>query len=173
MADCNNRNSAVLSIPKRSSLSIRRDSGLAPTTRSGVSGTDAATNKSEHRELSTEDEILSIKLRSLYNSGLSNTEAQSVIESLRGTNPTLGQDEKRISTFSKTSDLSMSPSLGVNGESSSKRVSATSPHASNLTVNTSEDTAAEKEERRDHEYAGGLEDWEDVDGGDVDRFGLP
>ena len=116
------------------------------------------------RVLSTDEEILSNRLRSMYEGGVDEDVDFTVGHiSESGQN---GANKSAGSTANMAQDscsLERIPQINVSHEEGSCKASQASADKSkreSLLV------------RKDNELAGGLEDWEDVRGGDVDRYGF-
>lgn len=116
------------------------------------------------RVLSANDETLSYKVRSMYEGG-----AEEDFSCAAGVHDKMGHGpiEVQKSSIRQVSNLSLGPAntpqITMNGESA-RRV------LSQATTNTSKRSSAIIREA--NELAGGIEDWEDLNGGDVDRYGF-
>ncbi|KAK6336582.1 hypothetical protein TWF718_009384 [Orbilia javanica] len=111
--------------------------------------------KSIIRDLTVEEELMSLKVRSLYNSGISPPEAQSSFGSIPSGSIRAGLEQNRLSAVSNRS-------IGLQADQLSVRDS----------IANSSRSLSGAEGRNDFELAGGVEDWEDIDGDDIDRYGF-
>ncbi|KAK6525526.1 hypothetical protein TWF281_010588 [Arthrobotrys megalospora] len=111
--------------------------------------------KSIIRELTVEEELMSLKVRSLYNSGISPPEAQSSLGSIPSGSIRAGLEQNRLSAVSNRS-------LGLQADQLSVRDS----------IANSARSVSGVDSRTDFELAGGVEDWEDIDADDIDRYGF-
>ncbi|KAK6343201.1 hypothetical protein TWF730_010801 [Orbilia blumenaviensis] len=111
--------------------------------------------KSIIRELTVEEELMSLKVRSLYNSGISPPEAQSSFGSIPSGSIRAGLEQNRLSAVSNRS-------IGLQADQLSVRDSIANSSRSLNGVDG----------RTDFELAGGVEDWEDIDADDIDRYGF-
>lgn len=112
------------------------------------------------RVISAHDEALSQKVRSMYEGGAeedSNSTA-GVHDKLRN----LPIEEPKLS-IRQVSNSSLYPQITMHGE-------ATHDVRSQTTATTSKRSSVIAREA--NELAGGIEDWEDLNGGDVDRYGF-
>ncbi|EPS43458.1 hypothetical protein H072_2556 [Dactylellina haptotyla CBS 200.50] len=117
------------------------------------------TGRSIVRELTIDEELLSLKVRSLYDSMVQPLESQSFVGSVPSGSVRAGLDNNRLSAISTTS-------IKPQTTSSSAR-NSTANSTKSLKLDTqSQDT------RSEFELAGGAEDWEDVDADDIDRYGF-
>ena len=116
------------------------------------------------RVLSANDEALSHKVRSMYEGG---AEDDSICAG--GLHDTMGNGpiEEQKSSIRQVSSSSLCPAnvpqITMNGESARKvpsQATTTTSKRSSIIV------------REANELAGGIEDWEDLNGGDVDRYGF-
>ena len=98
------------------------------------------------RILSADDEALSQKVRSMYQAGTDQDTAE-----IRDSLSNAGIEEEVIEDNRS--------SRGPNGHNLEKVKSHTSRRESFI-------------KREDHELAGGVEDWQDINGGDLDRYGF-
>ncbi|KAK6537731.1 hypothetical protein TWF694_011899 [Orbilia ellipsospora] len=114
------------------------------------------------RDLTIEEELLSLKVRSLYDSGVRPSESHSLLGSAPSGSIRAGLEMNRLSAISATSNRSTKPQTM---SSSARNSTANSASSLNLECNF-QDTRAE------FELAGGVEDWEDVDADDIDRYGF-
>ena len=156
-----NRGSIMLSGKRASS---QRPNGLPrPTTgrRQASKDLQAPTNTLSTKVLSTDEEMLSMKVRSMYDRGDS-TEITSI------PNFTIGQeiqeeaipgDEPESSPTAQRPPMVTPDVQDPHGEGATKPQAVNSRRASVIP-------------REDTEMAGGLEDWENIDGRDVDRYGF-
>ncbi|KAK6346979.1 hypothetical protein TWF696_007073 [Orbilia brochopaga] len=116
------------------------------------------------RELTVEEELMSLKVRSLYDSRVHAPETQSLLGSVPSGSVRAGLESNRLSAISATSNrstrLQAGPSSGRNSTANS---------AASLNI---DQTGRETDARAEFELAGGAEDWEDVDADDIDRYGF-
>ena len=143
-------NSNGATIPQVRIGGARRQPSVALNTASTVS---LPTNVPS--TISSEDEMLSRKVRSLYASGAEtgvDFEYSAIEEESQE-----GEASPRNRTFSSQTYLS-----APNASGPQRSPSAT-------TIGSRSDAASMRDE---HELAGGIEDWQDVDVGDVDRYGF-
>lgn len=157
----------MLEPPKRSSRSTKRDSAY-PVQASSLSFNDAATTRSgTARELSLEEEIMSLKVRGLYSSGISGGE----VHTFTNTPPrplsmtAMKEDHKRDSVIS-----------GFSGKSSNLAIDFIgNRHSTGMTIGSStlsmdeNGSVREMDPRTEHELAGGVEDWENIEASEIDR----
>lgn len=116
------------------------------------------------RVLSANDEALSHKVRSMYEGGVE--EDPSCAARLHE-NVANGRIEEQKASIRQVSNSSLShantPQITMNGEAAhrvpSQAITTTSKRSSVIA-------------REANELAGGIEDWEDLNGGDVDRYGF-
>ena len=119
------------------------------------------------RVLSANDEALSHKVRSMYEGG---TEDDSICAA--GLHDAMGNGlvEEQKPSIRQVSSSSLGPpnvpQITMNGESARK----TPSHATTTTTTTGNRSSVIVREA--NELAGGIEDWEDLNGGDVDRYGF-
>lgn len=115
------------------------------------------------RALSADDEMLSHKVRSMYEGG---TDTESELGN--GLHPRRGRsdrvEESNIPGNSSTSLINLNHILSANA---SGRAGARAPSRT-TTISKRESMII----REENELAGGIEDWEDLRGGDVDRYGF-
>lgn len=111
--------------------------------------------KSIIRELTVEEELMSLKVRSLYNSGISPPEVQSSFGSIPSGSIRAGLEQNRLSVVSNRS-------IGLQADQLSVRGSIANSSRSLNGVDG----------RAEFELAGGVEDWEDIDADDIDRYGF-
>ena len=117
------------------------------------------------RVLSANDEALSHKVRSMYEGGAEDDSICAV-----GLHDTMGNGsiEEQKPSIRQVSNSSLSsatvPQITMNGESARKSPSQAT------TTNTGNRSSVIVREA--NELAGGIEDWEDLNGGDVDRYGF-
>ncbi|KAK6507349.1 hypothetical protein TWF481_005786 [Arthrobotrys musiformis] len=111
--------------------------------------------KSIIRELTVEEELMSLKVRSLYNSGISPPEAQSSFGSIPSGSIRAGLEQNRLSTVSNRSVGLQADQISVIGS-----------------IANSSRSLNGVDGRADFELAGGVEDWEDIDADDIDRYGF-
>ncbi|KAF3918721.1 hypothetical protein AA313_de0208982 [Arthrobotrys entomopaga] len=114
------------------------------------------------RELTIEEELLSLKVRSLYDSGVRPSESHSLPGSAPSGSIRAGLEANRLSAISATSNRSAKPQTA---SSSARNSIANSASSLNLESNF-------RDSRAEFELAGGVEDWEDVDADDIDRYGF-
>ncbi|MCJ1381662.1 hypothetical protein MMC17_004773 [Xylographa soralifera] len=101
------------------------------------------------RILSTDDELLSQKVRSMYDAGTD-------------------QD-----TAEMKDSLSIVVSTEIEEEAMEDNVPSEEPNSHILEKFKSQTSRRESFiKREDHELAGGVEDWQDINGGDLDRYGF-
>ena len=115
------------------------------------------------RVLSDDEEMLSKKVRLMYESG---TDQQ---ESLRAHQPSTGSDT--IQEETTATHESPNADAEANGDATLKK----NPAAKDLQPSQSGALDARPIsmiQREDNEIAGGIEDWGDLNGGDVDRYGF-
>jgi hypothetical protein len=109
--------------------------------------------------LSADEEMLSQKVRAFYEAGLD-------LEHGSMRSPSFGQ--KIDSSWQSTLE-----GLGANSMPSVSRATSTSDirstHSGTTSARNRPDSIIQREE---HELAGGLEDWQDIDNADVDRYGF-
>ncbi len=124
----------------------------------------AALPDSGGRVLSADDVLLSQRVRSMYEAGCA-VEHDSMSQRLVSSVP--GQNGEEAATQNGTG-ITISRAQGSPDTSKS---SYSSDHATpgSVTVDSGRESATRREE---NELAGGIEDWEDVQGGDVDRYGF-
>ncbi|KAI9811781.1 MAG: hypothetical protein M1827_005326 [Pycnora praestabilis] len=116
------------------------------------------------RVLSFDEEQLSQKVRSMYEFG---DESATYLNSpLSFTSRTGNMDESVISEDEASDNVSNS---GRDPEASKLRRPSTKISRKTSTVKSRRDSIIKREE---HEIAGGIEDWQNVDGRDVDRYGF-
>ncbi|KAK6512668.1 hypothetical protein TWF506_008843 [Arthrobotrys conoides] len=111
--------------------------------------------KSIIRELTVDEELMSLKVRSLYNSGISPPEVQSSFGSIPSGSIRAGLEQNRLSAVSNQSSRLQADQLSVRDSIAN----------SSRSLNGVDD-------RADFELAGGVEDWEDIDADDIDRYGF-
>lgn len=125
--------------------------------------------------LSPEDEVLSLKVRSLYDSGVGTGGSDAGSQFSKRVSSVM-EEGKRMSRVSRNSFIVGRNSSsgdeggiaeGVEGIESVFQGGDTSEAAGNR------NSVAAVEERSEFLRAGGAEDWEDVDGRDVDRLVYP
>ncbi|KAK4692468.1 hypothetical protein P7C71_g4744, partial [Lecanoromycetidae sp. Uapishka_2] len=120
----------------------------------------APTSKVPARVLSADDEALSFKVRSMYEGG-GHTDlnwSADVYNKLGN-----GKISGKASSREAASQQANVPEILTNGVASHHKPS----HAG--TTSSNSESANVREE---YEFAGGIEDWEDLNGGDVDRYGF-
>ncbi|KAF3942316.1 hypothetical protein ABW19_dt0206295 [Dactylella cylindrospora] len=122
------------------------------------------TGRSILRELTMEEEFMSLKVRSLYDSRINAIEAQSLLGSVPSGSIRAGLEKNRLSVISAASNRSSNAHTGL---SSARNSTADSTASLNL-----ENSPQENDIKLEFEYAGGAEDWEDVDADDIDRYGF-
>lgn len=116
------------------------------------------------RALSTSDELISSKLRSMYEGG---TDRESDWPTRKFSHRNISGLEDDI--FS-TDDSSRSPSRSTGKPHLSPRDNPGNRVSSQTaTISSTRDSLIVRDE---NELAGGIEDWEDIDGADVDRYGF-
>ncbi|KAJ6257129.1 hypothetical protein Dda_8014 [Drechslerella dactyloides] len=113
------------------------------------------------RELTVEEELMSLKVRSLYDSRVN---APSLLGSVPSGSVRAGLENNRLSAISATSNRSFRLQTGP---SSGRNSTANSAISMNI-----DQTGRESDSRAEFELAGGAEDWEDVDADDIDRYGF-
>jgi len=114
------------------------------------------------RILSADDEALSQKVRSLYQGVLERDSDQTVGISNVMRNGITGENLKQPS-LRVPSHMHNTPEIITNGSVSDRAPSR------NESARSTSDSAPLREQS---ELAGGIEDWEDLNGGDVDRYGF-
>ncbi|KAF3166495.1 hypothetical protein TWF225_000756 [Orbilia oligospora] len=107
------------------------------------------------RELTVDEELMSLKVRSLYNSGISPLEAQSSFGSIPSGSIRAGLEQNRLSAVSSRSIRLQADQLSVRDS-----------------IANSSRSLSGVDGRADFELAGGVEDWEDIDADDIDRYGF-
>lgn len=113
------------------------------------------------RILSTDDELLSQKVRSMYENGIDLN--SSLFTELH--NSATGEISQKKETWENNGKTE--PSL----DSPSTHVASTGePRNGNCQPQSTQPDIGLK--RSDYELAGGVEDWQDIGGGDVDRYGF-
>lgn len=129
--------------------------------------------------MSPEDEVLSLKVRSLYDSGVGVCGSDAESQFSKRVSSVM-EEGKRISRVSRNSFIvGRSSHSGDEGETGGiAEENMDGPFAEQeeeelRIVDVLEgvnNTALEEEEKNKHLLAGGTEDWEDLNGGDVDRL---
>ena len=116
------------------------------------------------RVLSANDEALSHKVRSMYEGG-AEVESINVAESYDnvGNGPMEEQNSSTRQVSNSSVCLKNKPQITMNGDGAHKVLSQ---------ATTTTNKRSSVIEREANELAGGIEDWEDLNGGDVDRYGF-
>lgn len=127
--------------------------------------------------LSPEDEVLSLKVRSLYDSGVgvnvSLGGSDTASQFSKRTSSALDEG-KRMSRVSRSSFVVGQNSSGDEGIAEEEGAEEGLEEEGISEVPEEEGSAVvEAEEKSKFARAGGTEDWEDIDGRDVDRFVVP
>ena len=112
------------------------------------------------RVISADDDLLSQRVRSFYINGTDRTAPDSLLGSV---NSAIEEEDSNGELQSRTPSRSDDTRLTVAS-------GPTQDRASSLTTLDSRSESLAK--RQGHELAGGIEDWEDVQGGEVDRYGF-
>ena len=116
------------------------------------------------RVLSANDEALSHKVRSMYEGGAEEDSSSAAgLHDKMGNGPIEEQDSRIRQVSNSSLCPAKMPQITMNGEAAHR----ISPQATTITSKRSSVIAREA-----NELAGGIEDWEDLDGGDVDRYGF-
>ena len=110
------------------------------------------------RVLSTDDEMESRKVRSMYDVGMEQDGLISFVRPVSG-----GIVEEDVETPDNTQSSKHDTHLALPG------LFTQNPNTSRTTLNSRTNSSIRRE---DHELAGGIEDWEDINGEDVDRYGF-
>lgn len=123
----------------------------------------AALPDSGGRVLSADDVMLSQKVRSMYESG--NAMEQNRIAEMLGEVQHVGVERQAVTSHANGSVHSQSQDITNSKNTYSNDRATPVPNA----IHAAAESASAREET---ELAGGIEDWEDVQGGDVDRYGF-
>lgn len=116
------------------------------------------------RVLSADDEALSHKVRSMYEGGVEEDSSFATgLHNKMSNGPTEEQKSGIRQVSSSSSYPAITPQITMNGEAAHKVPS----HVESTTSKRSSVIAREA-----YELAGGIEDWEDINGGEVDRYGF-
>ncbi len=116
------------------------------------------------RVLSANDEVLSHKVRSMYDSGAEEDSGYAAGLHDKMANGAIDEQKSGIRQVSNSSLSSAhTPQTTMNGEAA-RRVPSQA-----ITTASKRSSAIVREA---NELAGGIEDWEDLNGGDVDRYGF-
>lgn len=125
--------------------------------------------------LSPEDEVLSLKVRSLYDSGVGVGGSDTGSQFSKRTSSALDDGGKRMSRVSRSSFVVGQNSSGDEGiaeeEGAEERLEE--EEGISQVPEEEEGSAVAEEEKSRFARAGGTEDWEDIDGRDVDRLVIP
>ncbi|KAL9114184.1 MAG: hypothetical protein Q9227_001956 [Pyrenula ochraceoflavens] len=159
--DFSKRGSIMLGGPKANQPAETSHGRLRPTNSTRrVKSNPAMRSQSAAKSLSVDEEILSQKVRSLYDCGVEEGSAwdqQSAFSRPNDTiveEPALNENDHNAVSLSRATSVSDLPSnTSVNGRSPNRR------RASFIA-------------REENELAGGVEDWKDVENEDVDRYGF-
>ena len=116
------------------------------------------------RVLSANDQALSHKVRSMYEGGAEgdSTYAAGLYDKISG-GPIEEQQPSLRQVFSSSSYPVNTPQITMNGEAAYRIPSQA------MTITSKRSSAIVREA---NELAGGIEDWEDLDAGDIDRYGF-
>ncbi|RKF80404.1 putative tbc domain-containing protein [Golovinomyces cichoracearum] len=134
----------LLSLPKSESVMIDRQKAVeAHSCNNNASRQPIVSISTDISDLNDEIERESENIRSMY--------------------------EKRVSPNDEKNDGSFNQSLDDNNSTNNR----SNKHSSYVLVSTISQTSESKFSGRcAHEFAGGIEDWEDIDGRDIDRYGF-